>query len=178
MIPRIKTVLFTTDLSENSRHAFHYAASVAARYDGDLIMLHVMEKLQVGVEQRLADFFGEEKWRQIRKDHEQQARDILIGKQKDHEIIRKALNAFCDSSNSDAAGCSFRKHEVVIREGKVVEEIVKLAREKECDLLVMGAHKGLLGATTVGSITKSVLHLSNIPVLVVPPFDATRSPDA
>jgi hypothetical protein len=46
-------------------------------------------------------------------------------KQKDHAIIRKALSALCNSSSNDAAGCSFRKHEVVIREGKVVEEMVK-----------------------------------------------------
>ena len=172
MIPQIKKILFTTDLSENSRHAFYYAASMATRYGGGLIILHVKEKLPMSAEQTLSGFFGEEKWKEMQKQHEQEARQILIGKKRDHDLIRKSLDVFCNSANIDSDHCSFETHEIIVKEGKIVEEITRLAKEKGCDLIVMGSHKGLLGSTAVGSITRGVLQHSSVPVLVVPPPEA------
>ena len=43
MIPEIKKILYTTDLSKNARHAFSYAASIANRYDAGVTILHVLE---------------------------------------------------------------------------------------------------------------------------------------
>lgn len=169
MDPQIRKILFTTDLSENSRHAFNYAASLATRYGGGLIILHVMEKLPTGVEQRLSAFFGKEKWGEIRREQQRDARQILIGKQREHDIIRNALKTFCNLSNITVDDCSFQSPDILFREGRIIQEIVSVARETECGLIVMGAHKGLLGATAVGSVTKGVLHESPIPVLVVPP---------
>ena len=41
MIPEIKKILYTTDLSQNARYAFGYAASLANRYDAGITILHV-----------------------------------------------------------------------------------------------------------------------------------------
>jgi len=48
------------------------------------------------------------------------------------------------------------------------EDILKLARKKKCDLIVMGTHgqSGLRGVF-IGSVTQKVLNRSKIPVLVV-----------
>ncbi len=43
MLPDIKRILYATDLSENARHAFGYAASLANRYGAKIIVLHVIE---------------------------------------------------------------------------------------------------------------------------------------
>jgi nucleotide-binding universal stress UspA family protein len=169
MIPQIKKILFSTDLTENSRHAFPYAVGLAARYGAGLVVLHVMEKLQGGVEERLADFFGQEKWREIRQSRKQEARQILIGKQRDHDIIGQALGDFCRTNGAGETLSSFQPPEILVTEGKIIEEIIKTAKEKECDLIVMGAHKGLFGSTAIGSITKGVLHHSGLPILVAPP---------
>ena len=45
MIPKIKRILYTTDLSQNSAHAFQYAAEFAKQNNAELIILHVIEKL-------------------------------------------------------------------------------------------------------------------------------------
>ena len=45
MVPEIKKILFTTNLSPNSRHAFDYAVSVANRYGAVITVLHVMEEV-------------------------------------------------------------------------------------------------------------------------------------
>ncbi|MGD8721592.1 MAG: universal stress protein, partial [Desulfobacterales bacterium] len=43
MLPDIKIILYATDLSENARRAFGYAASLANRYGAKIIVLHVIE---------------------------------------------------------------------------------------------------------------------------------------
>jgi nucleotide-binding universal stress UspA family protein len=47
IIPKIeiKKILYTTDLSENSRYAFAYAVSLADLYGAKLILLHVLPEL-------------------------------------------------------------------------------------------------------------------------------------
>jgi hypothetical protein len=94
MIPEIKKILFTTDLSENSRRVFYYAATLASRFGIALIILHVKEKRGMNVDQVLSDFLGEEKWQELQREYDQEAKHVLIGKRKDYEIIQKSLDAF------------------------------------------------------------------------------------
>ncbi|HSH70181.1 MAG TPA: universal stress protein [Deferrisomatales bacterium] len=169
MIPEIKRVLFATDLSENSRHAFHYAAAIASRFDADMILIHVMESAPHGAQEQLRALFGEEKWSEMQEEHQQSARDVLIGKRTDYDLIRRALDRLCTDANEASARCSFEAVEVLVTQGKVVERILGAAADKHCDLIVLGAHKGLLGKTAVGTIAKAVLHGSRVPVVVVPP---------
>ena len=42
IIPDIKKILYSTDLSENARYCFGYAASLAHRYDALITILHVL----------------------------------------------------------------------------------------------------------------------------------------
>jgi len=45
ILPDIKKILYATDLSENSRHAFAYAAGIANRYEAGVTVLFVIEEL-------------------------------------------------------------------------------------------------------------------------------------
>lgn len=55
------------------------------------------------------------------------------------------------------------------REGAVVEEILKTAREIAADLIVMGSHgHGSVYCLLVGSVTEGVLKAGERPVLLVP----------
>jgi nucleotide-binding universal stress UspA family protein len=45
MIPRIKTILFATDLSRNSAYAFYYAVHMARREEAKIVILHAVEPL-------------------------------------------------------------------------------------------------------------------------------------
>ena len=42
-LPQIKKILFTTDLSPETRNAFNYAVGIANRYGARLTLLFVME---------------------------------------------------------------------------------------------------------------------------------------
>jgi nucleotide-binding universal stress UspA family protein len=169
VIPEIKKILFATDLSENSRTAFYYAASEATRHGAGMVLLHVLEKAPGSIDAQLEGLFGPEKWHQMQKDHEQNARQVLIGKRSDYDVICGALADFCADANAENGQCSFEAQEILVKQGSASSEILKVATEKGCDLIVLGAHKGLLGKTAVGSVVKAVLHEARVPVLVVPP---------
>ena len=45
MIPQIKRILYTTDLSPNSGYLLRYAVESAKKHGAELIVLHVIEEL-------------------------------------------------------------------------------------------------------------------------------------
>jgi nucleotide-binding universal stress UspA family protein len=59
MTPVIKKILYATDLSENARHAFGYAVSLANRYDAGIIVLHVVEELSSFARSMVEEILGE-----------------------------------------------------------------------------------------------------------------------
>ena len=65
----------------------------------------------------------------------------------------------------DAAGIGYQTRVLV---GPVAETVVKHAKEKRCDLIYIGTRgMGELGKALIGSTASKVLHISDIPVLLV-----------
>jgi nucleotide-binding universal stress UspA family protein len=173
MIPEIKKILFATDLSKNSRHAFNYAVSAADRYGATITILHVMEEISPSANRHLKSFIGEERWQELQESHEKEARQILIGKQKEGAMIRKALHEFCEQVKKDFEQFEKMNDEIVVAKGNVVAEILAETHARGIDLIVMGYHsRGKLEEAVVGSTTRRVLRQSKIPVLLVRlPYD-------
>ena len=168
MVPEIKKILFTTDLSKNSRHAFNYAVSAADKYGATITILHVMEETSPSTTAHLKSFIGEDKWQELEKSHQQEARQILIGKKKEGAMIREALHEFCEEIQKDLAECEIMTDEVIVAKGNVVDEILAETQNRGIDLIVMGYHsRGKLEEAVVGSTTRRILRRSNIPVLLV-----------
>ena len=65
MIPEIKKILYSTDLSENARYAFSYAASLANRYDAGITILHVLEDISPTTDNLVVGILGQEKWDEL-----------------------------------------------------------------------------------------------------------------
>ena len=164
MVPKIDKVLFASDLTEISRHAFQYASSLAARYDASLVLVCVIEKLAHGVGYNFDSVLGEGTAERLIEERKATARSTLIGKRREDQNVRSALAEYYGTTTEEEA-----EFEVVIAEGEVEEEVVKVAEEKRCDVIVMGSHRGILGRTSVSGVTKNVLKHTRIPVLVVPP---------
>ena len=168
MVPKISKILFPTNLSKESRHAFDYAISQATQYGASITILHVMEESGGSGGEYAKTFMGEERWQRLREDHETEARQILIGKKKEGALIREALDDFCREAEKAHGECDFVMDEIVITRGVVVDEIVAVAEEKSSDLIVMGHHpRGQIGEAFLGSTTRRVLRRSKTPVLVV-----------
>jgi nucleotide-binding universal stress UspA family protein len=168
MINGIKTILFTSDLSATSRVAYNHAAVLAAQLKAKVILLHVIERLPENYENRMLGLFGESKWHQVLLDHKEEARHAMLGKVSPRQMVRTALSEFCRESDIGKDQNDIPDNEIVVKEGDVVEEILQQAAEYSCDLIIMGASKGLLSGSAVGHNIKSVLKQSKIATLVVP----------
>jgi len=65
----------------------------------------------------------------------------------------------------DAAGVKYAYHVGV---GDPAQVIVHYAKDKQCDQIVMGSRGlGSLSGLVMGSVTMKVMHLSELPVLIV-----------
>ena len=164
----IKKILFATNLSKNSRHAFNYAVSAANKYGASITILHVMEDIPLSVNGELKSFLGEEMWLELQKSREQEARQILIQKNKEGAMIRKVLHELCEEAQKNVAQGKFVTDDIVVAKGNVVDNILDETQSRGCDLIVMGSNsRSRLGEALVGSTIRMVLRRSNIPVLIV-----------
>ena len=57
---------------------------------------------------------------------------------------------------------------VTVCESYPAEQILKSAKEHNCDLIIMGSHEHGLSHTFLGSVAKRVLRRSHVPTLIVP----------
>lgn len=169
MVPEIKKILFTTDLSPSSRLAFDYAVSLADRYGAVITVLHVMEEVSHASNVHIKTFLGEKKYQELQESHEQEAKQILIGKRREGAMIKAALEEFCEAAQKDHDECEFMTDETVVTRGNIVDEILSVSRDIKSDLIVMGYNvRGKLQEAVLGSTTRRVLRRSQIPVMLVP----------
>jgi nucleotide-binding universal stress UspA family protein len=169
MVPQISKILFTSDLSPNSRVAFDYAVSLANSYGAVITVLHVMEEVSNVSSAHIQTFLGQKKWQELQEAHEQEAKQILIGKRRENAMIKAALEEFCETAQKDHDECTFMTDETIVSRGNIVDEILGISRDRDCDLIVMGYHvRGKLKAAVLGSTTRRILRRSQIPVMLVP----------
>ena len=163
---RIKKILYATDLSESAVHAFSYAVSLANMYGAGITILHVLSEFPG--EDFIKSMITVDTWKEIKNRHYSEARDQLIGKKRDHRIIKDVLEAFSDKTQADAQEQTFVTDEVLIKHGHPPETIVETARDQNCDIIVMGTHgHGTFADVFVGSTAKWIIKHSPIPVLVI-----------
>lgn len=168
MIPDIKKILFTTDLTPNAHHAYDYAMSVAGQYGASITILYVMEEPSRSYSEEVKDFLGEERWKGVQDSHEEHARQVLIGKRREATMIKEALGEFTEAARKGLEEVKSVEAEVVVTSGNVVDEILSEAQSREIDLIVMGYHvRGKLGEAILGSTTRRVLRRSHVPVMMV-----------
>ena len=72
MIPNIKKILYPTDLSENAKHAFSYAADLAQRYDAMITILYVMEDMNYATEFQVRGMLGGKEWDRVKSEKSDQ----------------------------------------------------------------------------------------------------------
>jgi len=71
MAPMIKKILYATDMSENARYAFSYAASLADKYDAKITLLHILEIIPESVDVQVRDLVGAEKWKKLQEEKQE-----------------------------------------------------------------------------------------------------------
>jgi len=141
------SILCPIDHSEASAGALHYAAALAEHFVTRLVVLTVEDPLLTT------------------------ALDLGTGVHWTRDLSEREVAAFAASVfGEDAPALAMCEYDVAI--GKPPVEILRVARERSCDVIVMSSH-GLTGARKLffGSTTERVLRETLVPVLVTPPIN-------
>jgi universal stress protein A len=139
------TILCPVDFSDASRGALRYASAIAEHFGSRLVILAVEDPLLT------------------------EAVDLGTGVVWDPEDTRRELSRFVSKAlHGDSLKGVDVHYEVTV--GKPAKQILHVAREQACDLIVMSTH-GLTGMRKLffGSTTERVLRETTIPVLATPP---------
>ena len=142
---QIKTILFPTDFSNGARAAMDHAISLAMDYQAKLILLYVIQDISIAewyIPSTLA------------------VADLT-------EDMRKSASQEMDKWIAEVSAKVNDVEKMVVR-GVPFVEIIKTAKEKSADLLVIGTH-GRTGIDHLlfGSTAEKVVRKAACPVLTV-----------
>ena len=140
-----KTILFATDFSDGSDFAFQSALSLARKFDGKLILVHIINE-PVDLRGFYVPHISFDK---LEEEIEQGA--------------EKLMEKFCRTHMVD-----FNNYESIVSPGIPYDEIIKKAVALNVDLIVLGTH-GRTGLDHVlfGSTAEKVVRKSPIPVMTI-----------
>ena len=141
------TVLCGTDGSESSYRAVDRAAAVARDAGATLLLACVYRPLSAREQQDAADALGNESYK-------------VSGSHPAEEVLQDA----CDRAKKVGA----TQVDTVAVEGDAVDELVKLAKDRHVDLVVVG-NRGLnsLAGRLLGSVPANISHRATCDVLIV-----------
>jgi len=138
MLP-VRIILHPTDFSDNARQAFALACGLARDYKAELIVLHVLPPPVVVYSDGIVPVDTE--------GEEVWARDSL------------------DAIAPPAPEMNLRRRLI---EGEPAAEIMRVAKEAGCDLIVMGTHgRSGLERFFMGSVAEEVMRNAPCPVVTV-----------
>ncbi len=167
MIPKIKSLLYATDLSENSAYAFRYAINSAQKHDAHIHIVHALERpLREYLNLIFPNLDREQlvkMWEEKKKERVREVEERL------REFARRELEGDAESLDRIAS--------IEVVEGEAAPVILQKAEELNCDLMVMGTHgKGRIGQSFLGSVAEKVLHRVRKPVFIIPLPEGTKNP--
>jgi nucleotide-binding universal stress UspA family protein len=135
----IQAILHPTDFSESSEQALRAARGLARSRGARLVLLHVVEPETIPAELIGADPRLEEARREIEE------RAARLGREEPGLVVEGRVS-----------------------QGPAVGEVLALAAETRCDLIVMGSHgRTGLARALMGSVAESVARGARCPVLIV-----------
>ncbi len=142
---QLDRILVATDFSNHAQIAMRYAAALAAQFNAEVIVAHIVE--QIGVLPTVPPV-GESVY---------SAPTIALQVSQAREESEKLLREFKVANGR-----------VLVETGRPFLEIIRLARNEEVDLVVVGTHgRGVIAHTLMGSVAEKVVRKSPCPVLVV-----------
>lgn len=134
----IRTILYPTDFSDTAEQTYPFACSLARDLGASLVVLHVYPP-------------------PIDRS------EVVARRQPDgyEEDLWRLLKLY--EAPGVAEGVTHR-----LEEGEAAEEILRVARETNCDLIVVGTHgRTGLGRLLMGSVAEKVLRNASCPVLTL-----------
>ncbi len=128
MIPRIRSILYATDLSKNSAYAFRYAVNSAEHHGANIHILHIQGRISDSVEARLQTTSPMEKWEVYDQNKKEEMK----------KNIKKRLEAFCQREFKHNPAFMDRIASIEVVVGDPTGEILQKADDLKADMVVMG----------------------------------------
>jgi nucleotide-binding universal stress UspA family protein len=151
---RLRKIVCAVDFSDASRLALQDAAELAARFEGDVTLVHVEEP---------APFTGV---------------DLLAASSGAAELRAAELERSLARWRAEAARLSGRPAHSQLLSGAPVAELVRFAETHGADLVVVGTHgRGGLERFVLGSVAEAVARRAPCPVLLARPRQQAESDD-
>lgn len=143
---RYRRILHSTDFSTASRPAFAHAVALARSTRGSLTLLHVVTPLAPAVGDA---YISPASWINLQRQVRHQAEREL------GRLLARARKAGVRAT-------------ALVLEGTPADRIVRAARAKRANLIVMGTHgRGGLAKLFLGSVASRVVGTAPCPVLTV-----------
>lgn len=153
-----QTILVPVDFSDPSAWAFQMARSLAADSRARLLVAHVVDQVHIAEQAVMLDESG-------------MLAELPTTSPAYVESLEARLKELYQPSGT--VQVDYR-----LREGDPAEETLALAKEADCDLIVMGSHgRTGLDRLLVGSVAEAVMRKAPCPVLIVK-APASRPSDA
>jgi nucleotide-binding universal stress UspA family protein len=159
MLPEVRMILYCTDLSKSSTVAFEQAVYLAKKTGAKIHILHIVEKLSNDAKITFQTYVMDSNSR----------RNMF--KERLHNAEKKLMerqDSFWGNLHKDDVEVRKQIKSVQVVEAYPAESILTISKELSVDLIVMGAHEKGLFHTFLGSVAKSVLSRSRIPMMIVP----------
>ena len=158
--PKISTILYATDLGEQTRPVFRHALALAKLYDAKIIMLHVVEPVGETAKAVISAYISQDFSEAMLKES---MKDLLV-KMKDR--LRRFFEEECEEEKI----CSSVK-ELMVVAGKPSEEILRVSEEENADLIIVGkSTRTVRGLRVMGSTARRVSRIAMVPVLIIPNY--------
>ena len=141
---RLETILVPIDFSEPANQALRYACELAVRFKARLFLLNVVQPLAV---------------------------DVPYAGAMSDELLHPETGARNQLDELEVPQSEkIESIEREVRSGPPFVEIVRYARERNVDLIVMGTHgRSGLSHALLGSVAEKVVRKASCPVLTVRP---------
>lgn len=142
---KIERILFPIDFSEGAMNALDYAISLAKEYNAKLYLLHVVHDVSMTAGWQVPHIRIDELYRSM------------------EESASKELEKCCQEELKGV-----KDIEKIVLKGIPDDEILKVARDKKIDLIIIGTH-GRTGIDRLlfGSTAEKVVRKAPCPVLSV-----------
>ncbi|RAU18914.1 universal stress protein [Nitrincola tibetensis] len=158
MLPKVRTIVYASDIAEGSRPAFRMAVEQAVRHEAHIIFLHAIEPPVTDADAMIRDYLIS----QAQLKHTRQLMDQYRAK------IEQRISDFLESEIPSDIKLK-KAPQIEVRIGKPDTVIVDVARSQNADLIVMGDRGGSTASRIfLGSTTQKVIQQTSTPVLIVP----------
>lgn len=146
---KIEKILVPTDFSKFSTHALNYAVAFARNFNARIILLHITSEKEMDAIRQVSSYLEPGK-----------LEDLLRERESDD---RKELDAFIPPEMKKGI-----EVEMVHKVGIPFVEIIKTAKEKAVDVIVIATHgRSGLSHILFGSVAEKVVRKAPCPVLSI-----------